>query len=334
MRRAIHLLTLIVAMLAAVLPASAQTDPLLTHYDAMPAYYNPGAIGLTDMVRIRGGLRLQWLGMDNAPVSLDATADMPFKLGGKRLAVGVALQQESLGLYSNLQAGVMAGYHLKAFGGTLIPGIRVGLANTVFKGSKVFLPDNDDYHQGTDEAIPTTDMSGNALDLGIGLWYSRKAWYAGLSMMHANAPTVTFQTESGSTAGGTGDDGIIKNYEYQLGRTLYFTAGCNIPVKNTLFEVMPSVIAASDFDYVSAIATVMARYNKFISFGLAYRWDDAVALRLGVDIKNFYVGYSYEYPTSAVLRVSSGSHELVAGYSLKLDFSEKNKNKHKSIRIM
>lgn len=325
----------ILILFPAALSVAAQSTPLLSHYDRMPAFYNPGALGTTDLIRIRGGVRLQWLGIDNAPVSVVGVADMPVRIGKKRLAVGLALQQESLGLYRNLQVGAMAGYHLRLLGGTLIPGIRIGLANEVFKGSEVFLPDDDDFHHGTDEAIPNTDVSGNTLDLGAGLYYLRGSWYAGMSMLHLNSPVVRFQTESGSVAGGTTDEsGTIKNYEYRFDRTLYFMAGGNIPVKNTLFEVIPSLIVSSDFSDFNAIATAMVRYNKFLNAGLAYRYNDAVCLRLGVDFRNFYIGYSYEYPVSAIIKASSGSHEIIAGYSLKLDFSEKNKNKHKSIRLM
>ena len=55
---------------------------------------------------------------------------------------------------------------------------------------------------------------------------------------------------------------------------------------------------------------------------------------VGAEFKNFFLGYAYDYPTSAINKASSGSHELVAGYQLKLDFSGKNRNKHRSIRIM
>ena len=75
-------------------------------------------------------------------------------------------------------------------------------------------------------------------------------------------------------------------------------------------------------------------YNKFITFGVNYRWMDAVGVTIGAEYKNFFLGYAYEYPLSGINKASSGSHELVAGYSLKLDFSGKNKNKHRSIRIM
>ncbi len=34
------------------------------------------------------------------------------------------------------------------------------------------------------------------------------------------------------------------------------------------------------------------------------------------------------------MRASSGSHEVWVGYSLKLNFGEKKRNRHKSIRVM
>ncbi|MDE6171208.1 MAG: type IX secretion system membrane protein PorP/SprF, partial [Duncaniella sp.] len=65
-----------------------------------------------------------------------------------------------------------------------------------------------------------------------------------------------------------------------------------------------------------------------------YRYDDAISIMLGAELKGIFIGYSYDYHISDISRASSGSHEIFAGYNLKLDFSEKNRNKHKSIRIM
>ena len=90
----------------------------------------------------------------------------------------------------------------------------------------------------------------------------------------------------------------------------------------------------TDFQFTTGEVTARLRYNKFLSAGLGYRWKDALMVILGAEFKGFFIGYSYDYPTSAIIKGSSGSHEVFAGYSLKLDFSEKNKNKHKSIRIM
>jgi len=316
---------------------TAQGDAMLTHYWAVPTYYNPGAAGDTDNIRLRGGMRAQWVGIDNAPRTFVAAADSPFKFLGKRWGAGLVLQQESYGLFRNLTANAQIGYKYKALKGEFTFALQVGFFNEQFKGSEVYIPDDDDYHQSTDNALPDRDVAGNALDLGVGIYYVHKRFKAGLSLLHANNPSVTFSDENGSQ--GTGEssstgDGTTKKYSFTANRTLYFNAEGNIPVKNTLFEVLPSVLIRSDFTFTDVAATVRARYNKMFSAGIGYRYGDAVSIMLGAELKGIFIGYSYDYHLSDIAKASSGSHEIFAGYNLKLDFSEKNRNKHKSIRIM
>lgn len=321
------LLTLIIVVFVIPQDLKAQVDAQFSQYFEVPAYYNAGAIGMSDYIRIRGGSRLQWVGIPKAPKTFLAAADMPLKLFGKRFGVGLVMQQESMGLYKNMSLGAQMGYKIKLLGGTLSVGLQLGFVDEGFKGTDVFLPDDDDYHEGNDDAIPTTDIHGTAFDLGLGAFYSHKYFWAGASVTHLTSPTITMNAESG-------EGGEEKNYEFQVGRILYFMAGSNIPLKNTLFEIMPSVMVKSDLTFTTAEITGRVRYNKFLSAGLGYRYNDAVTIMVGAEYKNFFLGYSYDYHTSEISKASSGSHEIFAGYSLKLDLSEKNKNKHKSIRIM
>lgn len=311
----------------AVFDARGQVDAQFSQYWAVPTYYNAGATGDTDNIRIRGGARLQWIGIDNAPKTFLATGDMPFKLMNKRLGTGLILQQESMGLYKNLNLDAQISYKFKLFKGMFSVGAEVGFINESFRGSEVFIPDDDDYHESGDDAIPTQDLNGTSIDLGLGIYYTHKLFWLGISGRHLNNPTITFNAESGE---GTNE----RNYEFKAGRTVYFMGGCNIPVKNTLFEVIPTFMVKSDFTFTTGEITGRVRYNKFLSAGVGYRYNDAVTATIGAEFKNFYLGYSYDYPVSDISRASSGSHEIFLGYSLKLDLSEKNKNKHKSIRIM
>ncbi len=307
--------------------AAAQADAQFSQYFEVPNYYNAAAIGTTDLLRIRGGARLQWVGIENAPKTFLGAADMPFKLFGKRFGVGLVMQQESLGLFKNMTVGAQVAYKQKLFKGTLSIGAQIGFIDQSFKGSEVYIPDDDDYHQSTDDAIPKQDIRGNTFDMGLGVFYSHKWFWAGLSATHLNSPSVRLNAESG-------ENGNEKNYEFQMGRTLYFMGGSNIPIKNTLFEVIPSVLLKSDFTFTTWEATARCRYNKFLTAGVGYRWEDTVYVVLSAEFKGFYLGYSYDYPTSAIARASSGSHEIFAGYSLKLDLSDKNRHRHKSVRIM
>ena len=324
-----HILTAIAALLALVSPAdvTAQVDAQFTQYFEVPTYYNPAAIGATDLLRIRGGSRMQWVGIPKAPKTFLITGDMPLKLFNKRFGLGLVLQQESMGLYKNMSLGLQMGYKLKLFKGELTAGLQVGMIDESFKGSEVYIPDNNDYHDSNDDAIPKSDIRGTAFDMAVGAYYVHKYFWAGVSCTHITSPTITMNAESG-------EGGEERNYEFQAGRTLYFMAGSNIPIKNTLFEIMPSVMVKSDFTFTTGEITGRVRYNKFLTAGIGYRYDDAVMAMVSAEFKGFFLGYSYDYPTSAISKASSGSHEIFAGYSLKLDFSEKNKNKHKSIRIM
>lgn len=326
-----YILIFVAALLAAVPGMTrAQTDPQFSQYYELPSFYNPAAIGRTDYINIRGAGRLQWMGIEHAPQSFLLTGDMPFKFIGKRFATGLTMYQESIGLFRTMALDARLGYKLRKWGGEFTFGVSAGMYDQKFKGSETYLPDDDDYHQGTDNGVPTQDLHGTAFDLGAGVFYEHKHWWAGVSAKHITSPTVTLNSDNGASSGESGET----RYEFRAGRTLYFMAGGNIPVKNTLFEVMPSMMVKSDFTFTTAELTARMRYNKFLSFGAGYRWNDAVYATIAAEFKNFYVGYSYDYPVTAIAKASSGSHEIVVGYRMKLDLGDKNPYRHKAIRLM
>ncbi|MBQ5697087.1 MAG: type IX secretion system membrane protein PorP/SprF [Muribaculaceae bacterium] len=322
-----NIVVLVAMMLMFVFDMQGQVDAQLSQYWAIPTYYNAGASGSSDYLRINGGARLQWLGIENAPQSFLGQVDMPLNLFGKRIGVGAGLQSETMGLFSNLNINAQFSYKIKLLKGELSIGAQVGYFEQKFKGSEVEVPDDDDYHDSSDQAIPTQDLKGGTVDVSAGIFYTHKYFWVGVSGLHLLQPTVKMGLEgSESTAS--------QEYETVVPRTLYFMGGSNIPLKNTLFELQPSLMVKTDFSVFSAEITARARYNKFLSFGVGYRWKEAVMIMAGAEYKNFFVGYAYDYPLSAIARASSGSHELLVGYKMKIDLSGKNKNKHRSIRIM
>lgn len=308
--------------------ARAQSDPQFSQYWALPSYYNPGAPGQSDFVHIRGAARMQWVGIKNAPRSFALTGEMPFKLMDKRIGLGASVTQESLGLFSNFTAGIQGAYRFKLGKKCFLgAGVQLGMFNSKFSGTDVYIPDNDDYHNPNDPSIPNQDLTGTAFDLGLGAWFVHPAIQAGISAQHLLNPSVSMRQEGSDTGG-------AQEYKTELGRMLYLMVIGNIGLKNTLIELQPSLFAKTDFKMWSAEITCRATYNKFVFGALGYRYNDGLVISAGVEIKNFYVGYAYDLPLSAIGKASSGSHELVAGYRLKLDLSGKNKNKHRAVRLM
>ena len=105
-----HILRRLLLLAAALLTlpgiVTAQSDPQLTQYWALPAFYNAGAAGASDYLRVRGGTHMQWIGIDGAPQSFFIQADSPLAIGRKRIGLGVQMQQEKIGLFSNMLLGV------------------------------------------------------------------------------------------------------------------------------------------------------------------------------------------------------------------------------------
>ena len=87
-------------------------------------------------------------------------------------------------------------------------------------------------------------------------------------------------------------------------------------------------------NFWTAEVAARMRYNRLLSIGAGYRWKDAVTAFIGVNLKDAFIGYAYDYPVSAISKATFGSHEVFVTYNVKLDPKEKNKNKQKSVRLM
>ena len=331
-------IAILIALMVTALAASAQNELLLNHYWAAPTLYNPASAGGVDAVRILGGGRLQWMGMEDHPKEYVGAVDAPFKLFGQKFGAGVTGVSINQGLYRGLDAAASIAYRVKLGPGELAAAVRIGYLSMKFKGSD-YVAEGDSLV--TDE-MPTTDVKGHAIDLGAGVEYSLKFLKVGVSLLHATQPTITMR--DGNIADNLAPDETDEEgnpteeekFTFSPRRTLYFTAEGNIPISNTLFDLAPSAIVRTDFYHTDFIVTARARWKKMISAGVGYRHKDAVSFMVMGEVSGFFAGYSYDLCISGPGKrpASKGSHELIVGYNLKLDFTPKNRYKHKSIRIM
>ena len=302
----------------------AQSDAALSHFWVGKSYYNPAAAGELSAIHMTLGSRMQWVDFKHAPMNFYLTVDMPYKLLGQRLGVGVKAEYERIGLYTNTRIGAQIAYKRKLSKNlTLSVGIQPGVFSQTFRGHEVIMPE-DDAHQGNDEAIPKQDVSGTAFDANAGIYLSHPHYWAGFSVTHLTNPSIDLKMSRES----------IDFYEFKVSRGYNFMAGGNIPINNTLFEIQPSgMFFMAQKAWTAQIAT-MVRYNRMLNIGAGYRYKDAVTAFIGVNLKDAYIGYAYDYPVSAISKATFGSHEVFVTYNVKLEDKVKNKNKQKSVRLM
>lgn len=307
----------IIALITCTVGVRAQDDVQLSQYFLGMGYYNPAYAGTTGDLNMLGFFRQQWIGMPQAGTSFFVIADMPLTFGKTNHGIGLVVNTESIGLYQNTKVAFQYAYKQKLFGGTLSVGLQGGIFNKTFDGTKVYIPESD-YHQLEDEAIPRTSVQAMALDVNAGVYYTHKHFYVGFGATHLTSPEMQFEENA---------------YTY-LSTGLNLTGGYNIQFNNPLYELQPSVFLKTDMQTFQADITARMVYNKMFNGGLSWRVNESVVVLLGATFGRLQVGYAYDFPTTAILKASTGSHEVVVRYQLKLKKTKTGKNRHKSVRIL
>jgi type IX secretion system PorP/SprF family membrane protein len=296
----------------------AQYDAQFSQYYMAMGYYNPAFAGISENLNVLADSRIQWVGIEGAPKSVFVMADMPFRFRETSHGAGVIVFSESIGLFRNTHVAAQYAFKRKLFGGTLSIGLQAGMASQAFDGTKIEMPENTDYYVKTDEALPATEVSAMALDANAGLFFSHKRFYAGIGALHLTRPQMQ----------------LDENAYAFIPRMFNLTGGYNIQMANPLFEVQPSLFVKTDLYTFQADFTARLVYNKMFNGGVSWRMNESVIILLGAAFDRFQVGYAYDFPTSPILRGSSGSHELTVRFSIKVDKEKTGKNKHKSVRIL
>ena len=317
-----------------------QFDSQISNHWAIPNYFNPAYAGQSGNLEATVLSRIQWLGIENAPKTTLVVADMPFLFLDRTHGFGITMYNDRFGLFSSSVISGQYAWKTKLFKGDFSLGLQLGYINQSFDGSKIDIPDSEE-HDKNDEAIPTSEVKGTAIDGSLGVYYAKDKWFAGISVTHL----FTSKLE------------LNENYLVEVPRSYYFSAGYNIQLNNPLIELRPSVLLKtmemsslylepdSLIEVVEGNMTkAMIRntqldlalrmiYNKKFMGGLSWRKGDAVVLSLGAKLSTFEIGYAYDFPTSNIIKESTGSHELYAKFAINLNLKKK-RNKHKSVRIL
>ena len=307
-------LVIFLAFLLGCLTVSAQQEPSFSHYWAMEASFNPAAAGKESKLNVTGAYAMTLTGFENAPRTMYIGADMPLYLLNGYHGVGAQMMNDQIGLFSHQRLALQYAYKQRLLGGVLSVGLQVGILSEKFKGSEL------DLEISNDNAFSTTDVTGTAIDLSAGLYYSHRNWYAGASVLRATAPSVEL-----------GDRSILN-----ISRMYYLTGGYNIKLRNPFITIHPSVLAHTDGTVYRVNMTTRVKYQhdrKMLYAGVGYSPTNSVTALIGGFFHGITLGYSYEVYTKA-LKLGNGSHELFVGYQTDMDFQKKGRNRHQSVRIL
>ena len=274
--------------------AKAQYDVSFSHYWAMEPSFNPAAVGKESKLNITGAYALQMAGFENNPKTMYAAADMPFYALKSYHGVGVQFMNDAIGLFTHKRLGIQYAYQPELLGGRLSIGLQLAMLTETFDGSKAEVIDPDD------PAITSSSVNGSSVDIGLGVYYRRRDWYAGFSVLHVTSPHVELGEKN----------------QLDIAATYYLTGGYNIRLRNPFLSIQTSVLGRTDGVAWRGDLSGRVQYShekRHFYAGLTYSPATSVTVQVGGVIKGVKLGYSYEIYTSA-MSIGNGSHEIFAGY--------------------
>ncbi|MEN0055748.1 MAG: type IX secretion system membrane protein PorP/SprF [Mucilaginibacter sp.] len=306
----------------------AQQKPQYTQYVFNNYLLNPALSGIENYTDVKAGYRSQWTGLEGAPVTGYLTINAPigknfvrgdataFPAGGginpsSRLytqqyqaaephhGIGLTIVTDKTGPISQTTIDATYAYHLGLTSRlNLAVGVAGGFSHNVLNLSQVTLVNS------LDPIFSNLDNNQWKPDLGFGVWAYAPDYFIGLSVQQL-LPQNLFITTRNNT------------YQNKTVPHYFLTGGFKVFLNDDI-TFLPSVL----LKMIKPVPTTFD-INMKLSFrdklwvGGSYRRDDSFATLAGINISSFVnVGYSYDFTTSQLRTVSSGTHEIVIGILL------------------
>jgi len=305
-KKFIPVLLLMVSMIV-----QGQQLPQYTQYMFTKLALNPGYAGAGDGICVTGLVRQQWVGFKEtstdtegnssnvsvAPKTYLISIHSPIKV--LRGGLGATIVQDQIGHFNDIYVNLMYAYQTTLGAGDLGIGLQLSLLNKSIDFSKLEPLNSSD--PVLNDKFDETDMY---FDIGLGLYYRiPDSYYLGLSVLQL----LETEKPSGTTL--------------KLKRQINLMGGLEFNFPNTPdIDILPSVLIKTDGASAQYDLTALLRYKNKFWGGMTYRHQDAIALIVGFDYKNFNIGYSYDINTSAI--ATSGTHEIRASYCFKIEIDK------------
>jgi type IX secretion system PorP/SprF family membrane protein len=293
-----------------MLAAKAQQDAQFSQYVFNGIYLNPAYAGYKQDLQLHSFCRSQWTGLEGAPLTYAAAADVAVLDGA--VGLGLLVSHDQLGAQSTTSGYANASYRIK-FGkredvSWLSFGLGFGILQSGLDGSKLHATQNGDTN------IPSTFQSTSLPDARIGVLYTTDNFFVGASIDNLLAQYMHGADDAQSLI-----TIIPKPHKY-------FTVGALFEL-NDQTKVKPSIMIKDVQGSPTSIdVNTFFLLNEKIWIGGTYRTGfDAFKNNLQSGLRassalvgmvelylspDFRIGYAYDYSLNKLGSYGYGSHEI------------------------
>ena len=316
-------------VILAYVQAAAQQQPHYTQYILNQYIINPALTGIENYTDIKLSHRHQWMGLDGAPVTTYFTIQTPIAKKDYRTTatsmsvpgenprgtnywedytaaqphhgIGMQIINDRTGPLNEFSAYVTYAYHIG-----ISP--RTSIAAGFGAGVKEISLHSDllQFNTPVDPAVYGTGVLNTLRpDFMAGLYLYSADYFAGISAQQIIPQKVSYAKDAVTSNTG------------QLVPHLFATAGYRFLVGED-WNLIPSVMVK----YLQPLPVQVdlnakLQYQNLAWIGASYRTGNGYAGMVGINVTNsINIGYSYDYTTTMLNNVSSGTHEILIGFIL------------------
>ncbi len=289
-----------ILILAGAFSASAQLRALTSTYPFNGLLINPAYAGSLNVLSVIAVHREQWINVEGAPSFQALTAHSSFN--SNRIGVGLQVTRDQIGVHNNVSTYGSYAYKIKMSFGILSMGLQGGFDSRTSNFSDLTLFTTDD------PALPATTINRFTPNFGTGLYFANPWMYAGFSVPYILENKTFIYDESGNNVSNARES-----------RYYYATGGVIFPISESL-KLSPSVLfRGQEQNRFAYDITAMVIFDGIAYAGISYRNSNDITFIGQVILnENLRIGYAYDATTSEISTETSGSHEILVNYRIKL----------------
>ncbi len=285
--------------------ANAQQDAMYTQYMFNTMAINPAYAGSRNVISATALYRNQWTGLNGAPETATFSIDAP--ISSKRMGIGLQLYSDKAGIIKNTGALISYAYRIRLERGTLSFGLQGGIKQYAADFSSVNLSNG----SSTLDPAFSENINRFLFDSGAGVYYNSDRFYIGFAAMDLLRNRFSSYQSSGTSLGSR------ENIH------LFMSTGFVVPLSDD-FNLKPSVLFKGvKGSPIEADINANLWIKDVVGIGVQYRTTADVAAMLELQVNpQIRIGYSYDYSTTNLQSVNSGSHEIMLRYEFGSNISK------------
>ena len=273
----------------------AQQQVMFTQYMFNAIAINPAYTGHAEAVSATALTRHQWVGIEGAPNTQTLSLHSP--ISRNKIALGVLFIRDKIGITTQNGIFTTYAYRIK-FGkdATLSMGLQMGFTDYQARYSSVRTGTSNDPN------FQNNDVRGFLPNFGSGVFFSTNRFYAGFSVPFL---LNNFFTDENNPGGAE----QVRHFFAMTGFVVDLSRSVKLKPSGLLKVVSGAPIELD--------VNVNFIFEDMVWLGASWRSFDSIDLLFELQINSkLRFGYAYDFTTTDLGRVNSGSHEIMLNYVL------------------